>query len=334
MQLVWKDGNEVDDEEESAPPMVERIVEVDAESGEPKREKRPVHLLNTYLVSITLLIVTVSLRSAWRQLAIEVMVDGDFVRLALVVLAQVQIFFTLFFAQVIIGCLAQIFGPIQQLSVNSKFYSAKLPPRLQTPTLPHVTVQCPVYKEGLAGVIAPTAKSIKHAISTYELQGGATNMFINDDGLQLISEEDRQERIEFYADHSIGWVARPRHGENGFQRRGKFKKAPNVNLTLMISCKVEEKLSQIQRSPEWSEFSTRSPTSQQSTRLKNATTTSMTRSCSPLLRHWKSGGQSSRAPSNLSTSSQITRICRPSQPTSSSSSAICGGPSSCPGSTS
>ncbi|KAK3334646.1 hypothetical protein B0H65DRAFT_390918, partial [Neurospora tetraspora] len=125
-----------------------------------------------------------------------------------------------FFAQVIIGCLAQIFGPVQQLSVNSKFYSAKLPPRLQTPALPHVTVQCPVYKEGLAGVIAPIVKSIKHAISTYELQGGAANMFINDDGLQLISEEDRQERIEFYADHSIGWVVRPRHGENGFQRRG------------------------------------------------------------------------------------------------------------------
>ncbi|KAK3340816.1 glycosyl transferase family group 2-domain-containing protein [Neurospora tetraspora] len=98
-----------------------------------------------------------------------------------------------------------------------------------------------------------TAKSIKHAISTYELQGGAANMFINDDGLQLISEEDRQERIEFYADHSIGWVARPRHGENGFQRRGKFKKAPNMNFALMISCKVEEKLSQIQRSPEWSQ---------------------------------------------------------------------------------
>ncbi|KAJ4380945.1 hypothetical protein N0V85_008693 [Neurospora sp. IMI 360204] len=51
--------------------------------------------------------------------------------------------------------------------------------------------------------------------------------------------------------HSISWVARPRHGENGFQCRGKFKKAPNMNFALMISCKVEEKLSQIQRSPEW-----------------------------------------------------------------------------------
>ncbi len=49
-------------------------------------------------------------------------------------------------------------------------------------------------------------------------------MFINDDGIQLISEEERNERIEFYADHNIGWVGRPKHGVDGFLRRGKFKK--------------------------------------------------------------------------------------------------------------
>ena len=70
----------------------------------------------------------------------------------------------------------------------------------------------------------PTIKSIKKAISTYELQGGSANIFINDDGLQLIDEEEKRARIEFYADNSIGWVARPNHGSNGFQRRGKFKK--------------------------------------------------------------------------------------------------------------
>ena len=107
---------------------------------------------------------------------------------------------------------------------NSKYYSAKCPPRLQNRVLPHVTIQCPVYKEGLASVIAPTVKSIKQAISTYELQGGSANMFINDDGLQIIDEEERRARIEFYADHSIGWTARPKHGANGFVRKGKFKK--------------------------------------------------------------------------------------------------------------
>ncbi|KAK4180475.1 putative glycosyltransferase [Triangularia setosa] len=252
MDLVWKAGAEEDEEEKGGLPIATEA-EVDEESGELKPEKRPVHLLNTYLVSFTLVLVTVSLGAAWRQLAIEVSVDNNFTRLALVALAPVQIFFTLFFAQVIVGCLAQIFGPIRQLTINSKFYSARPPPRLQAAILPHVTVQCPVYKEGLNGVIAPTVKSIKQAMSTYELQGGSANMFINDDGLQLISEEDRRARIEFYADHSIGWVARPKHGENGFTRKGKFKKASNMNFALMISCKVEEKLEQIQRTPDWSQ---------------------------------------------------------------------------------
>ena len=251
MELVWKAGGDDDEDEKGGPIVTEP--EVDEESGELKPEKRPVHMLNTYLVSLTLILVTVSLGAAFRQLAIEVSVDGSYLRLALVALFPVQIFFTLFFAQVIFGCLAQIFGPIRQLTINSKFYSARPPPRLRTSVLPHVTVQCPVYKEGLGGVIVPTVKSIKQAMSTYELQGGSANMFINDDGLQLISEEDRRARIEFYADHSIGWVARPKHGENGFLRRGKFKKASNMNFALMISCKVEEKLAAIQRTPDWSQ---------------------------------------------------------------------------------
>lgn len=49
-------------------------------------------------------------------------------------------------------------------------------------------------------------------------------MFINDDGLQIISEDERNARIDFYADNSIGWTARPKHNHNGFVRKGKFKK--------------------------------------------------------------------------------------------------------------
>lgn len=129
-----------------------------------------------------------------------------------------------FFAQVIIGCIAQCVGPVKQMKENSRFYSAMLPRRLTTLPLPHVTIQCPVYKEGLASVIQPTVKSLKAAITTYELQGGSANILYNDDGLQLVDEEERQARIDFYADNSIGWTARPKHGSEGFQRRGKFKK--------------------------------------------------------------------------------------------------------------
>jgi hypothetical protein len=139
------------------------------------------------------------------------------------------------------------------MTTNSRYYSALLPRRITGKNLPHITIECPVYKEGLASVIAPTVKSIKKAMSTYELQGGSANMFINDDGLQLISEEEREARIEFYADHSIGWTARPKHGENGFVRRGKFKKASNMNYGLMLSNNVEEKLAQVTRGENWSQ---------------------------------------------------------------------------------
>lgn len=96
MDLVW--GDNQDEEEDCEKPKGGNAtvgeVEVDEESGQVMPEKRPVHLQNTVLVSITLAIITVSLGAAWRQLAIEVKVDASYVRLALVALAPVQIFFT------------------------------------------------------------------------------------------------------------------------------------------------------------------------------------------------------------------------------------------------
>lgn len=88
----------------------------------------------------------------------------------------------------------------------------------------------PVYKEGLQTVIEPTIVSLKAAISTYEMQGGTASIFINDDGMQLVDPALAQERRDFYDEHNIGWVARPKHNPNpkpheeGFVRRGKFKK--------------------------------------------------------------------------------------------------------------
>jgi hypothetical protein len=220
MELVWKSSGIEDDEKNDRNL---HIHEIDEESGEIIPEKRGLHLQNSVLVALTIILVVTTLGAGARELAIEVEVDGSYIRLAVLAMTPVQIFFTLFFGQVIIGCLAQLFGPVRQMTVNSKFYSARTPPRIQSQVLPHITIQCPVYKEGLSSVIAPTVKSIKQAISTYELQGGSANMFINDDGLQLLNEDERRARIDFYADHSIGWVARPAHGDN-FIRRGKCKR--------------------------------------------------------------------------------------------------------------
>ncbi|KAK4892725.1 hypothetical protein LTR27_008824 [Elasticomyces elasticus] len=257
MDLIWRTGESRQEEEEEmegnekkAPRVT--ATAIDEESGEYLPEERPTHLQNTVLVAITLCLITVLLGLGFKQIAIEVAGDGNYLRLAFVILTPVQVFFSLFFAQVIVGCLAQMVGPIKQMKSNSRFYSAMLPRRL-TGELPHVTIQCPVYKEGLVGVIAPTVKSIKAAITTYELQGGSANIMVNDDGMQLIDEEERQARIDFYADNSIGWTARPKHGVDGFVRRGKFKKASNMNYGLSLSCKVEGKLAQLNRHEGWTQ---------------------------------------------------------------------------------
>jgi len=116
----------------------------------------------------------------------------------------------------------------------------------------------PVYKEGLEAVIEPTIRSIKAAISTYEMQGGTANIFINDDGMQLLSDHEACARQDFYDENNIGWVARPKHNpkpEQGlpFLRRGKFKKASNMNYALWVSNRVEEKLALVQRDHTWNQ---------------------------------------------------------------------------------
>ncbi|KAK4550771.1 hypothetical protein LTR36_000350 [Oleoguttula mirabilis] len=259
MHLVWRTGDaqleEEDELKESEGGKAARVTaeEIDQETGEVKPENRPTHLQNTVLVSITLTLIIVMLGAGFRQIAVEVKGDGNYLRVAFLLLTPVQVFFTLFFAQVIVGCLAQCVGPIKQMQANSRFYSAMLPRRLTSRPLPHVTIQCPVYKEGLSSVIMPTVRSIKQAITTYELQGGSANIFINDDGLQLLDDDERQARIDFYADNSIGWTARPKHNSDGFVRRGKFKKASNMNFGLMLTCNVEAKLAEVQRHAIWSQ---------------------------------------------------------------------------------
>jgi len=83
---------------------------------------------------------------------------------------------------------------------------------------------------------SPSVFSLKKAMQTYARQGGTSSIFVHDDGLQLISEEDREKRIAFYADHNIGWVARPGHSKepDGFKRAGRFKKASNMNYGIQV----------------------------------------------------------------------------------------------------
>lgn len=81
--------------------------------------------------------------------------------------------------------------------------------------------------------------------------------------MQLLPEEDANKRKDFYDEHNIGWVARPKHNPRPkkasadfdesklFVRKGKFKKASNMNFALMFSNRIEEKLASISRHPAW-----------------------------------------------------------------------------------
>lgn len=258
MELVWQQSPEESGEKKGPTATAQAMSDesgsgsYDTETGLPELGARPIKIFNTVYVSGTLFLVLVFIGLGMRALVSEALVDRSYLRFLLLLLIPIQVFFSLFFWQVVIGCFAQCIGPIKHMNENSKFYSGKPPPRI-TGTLPHITIQCPVYKEGLQAVIQPTVRSIKACISTYELQGGTANILINDDGLQLISEEKRQERIDFYADNSIGWTARPAHGLDGFVRRGKFKKASNMNYGLMLSNQVEDMLQAIERPEDWTQ---------------------------------------------------------------------------------
>lgn len=120
----------------------------------------------------------------------------------------------------------------------------------------------PVYKESLARVLAPSIAYLKRAMQTYARQGGTANIFINDDGLQLLEQPDRDARIAFYAEQDIGWVARPPHAPvskkdmekegkggvyPGFVRAGRFKKASNMNYALRLSLGLEKCLEGLMR---------------------------------------------------------------------------------------
>ncbi|ORY08369.1 glycosyl transferase family group 2-domain-containing protein [Clohesyomyces aquaticus] len=244
---------------------------------------REMVLVQAWLTAAMLILVIAAIGGGWRQVAIEIYVDRNYLRFIFAACILPQIWLALFFFQALVGNIAQLIGPVGNLKVNTKFYSGIAPRRLDRNLesgLPHVTIQMPVYKEGLKAVIAPTIKSVKAAISTYELQGGTANIFVNDDGMQHLDEKEQAERQEFYDEHNIGWVARPKHhlkqdespksrwnpknwfsktgNQDGntdyFNRRGKFKKASNMNYGLWVSAQVEDTMAGKERTENWNQI--------------------------------------------------------------------------------
>ncbi|KAF8874734.1 glycosyl transferase family group 2-domain-containing protein [Infundibulicybe gibba] len=221
-------------------------VEVDLEDSNPERDARRVKLYAPVYNGIAAGLALFFIGNGINVILQEFMLDGQFIRFALFAVVPMLYCVSMFFALQIVQNITMAIGPIAHYHKNSMYYSA-IKPRANKEVdnaLPHITIQMPVYKEGLTSVLAPSIESLKKAMQTYARQGGSSTIFINDDGLRLLPAPDRDERLSYYANHNIGWVARPAHdnASDGFKRAGRFKKASNMNYGLALSLKAEKHL--------------------------------------------------------------------------------------------
>lgn len=218
------------------------------ESGGPKESlARPLIFTSSVFVGLAMvLIITLVVGLGGRAIILQTMTDKFWPRLLLIFTMPLWVALGLFFVIVVFGNIFEVIGPITGVKSNSRFHSAIKPnlatARAQGFQAPPITIQMPIYTESLEGVVKPTVASLQAAISYYESRGGTARIFINDDGMAIRSEEDNEKFQEFYVNNNIGWVSRPKHNHEGFVRRGKFKKASNMNFALNITNRVEDEL--------------------------------------------------------------------------------------------
>jgi cellulose synthase/poly-beta-1,6-N-acetylglucosamine synthase-like glycosyltransferase len=146
-----------------------------------------------------------------------------------IVLVPFSAFISIFFVNSAINNIVAILIPRGWLHGNSVYYTDTYIAD-NTYQFPSLTIQIPVYKESFINVIKPTLDQAREACIQYEKHTGAlANIYINDDGFVLVDEEERQTRLEYYDAHKdyLAFIARPPSG-----RRGKFKKAGNLNFAL------------------------------------------------------------------------------------------------------
>ena len=90
--MVWSgQAFEIKNEKELAV----HVVDVDEESGEIVPQKRRIVLLNSIYVALTIVLIVSVLGAGFREIAIEVAVDKNMIRLAFLALTPIQVFFTL-----------------------------------------------------------------------------------------------------------------------------------------------------------------------------------------------------------------------------------------------
>lgn len=93
-----------------------------------------------------------------------------------------------------------------------------------------ITIQIPVYTESFDLTLKKTFDNMVEVCNKYNIQNTRykINFFINDDGMDVIDNIEKEKRLNYYSSHDcIFWIGRPK--EN---RTGKFKKASNMNFCI------------------------------------------------------------------------------------------------------
>ncbi|KAF4469506.1 hypothetical protein FALBO_3597 [Fusarium albosuccineum] len=274
--------NEKDEVYKKAVALEEGVDDDDASDMEGNAPSRPTLRMHSFKMTFTVMLVIITQAISISKLLNQYLWDGGKLRFALVATVPPLAVFSLFFFSSIITGFFQLLLPVSLCQKNSKFHSAVKPnpKRHRDYGLPHITIQMPVYKEGLKGVIVPTMVSVMAAIQYYEERGGTASVFINDDGMQCIQPELAEARKQYYRENGIGFTARlpnrqqakkgswlswfkksnvsqngddekktlsPQEISNniGFERKGKFKKASNMNYGLAFSNRVEDEMSRL-----------------------------------------------------------------------------------------
>lgn len=224
------------------------VVLHDSETGETILEegRRPVYI-SAILSGLALAINLVIMSLFCRDILTNTLTDKNYLRFSFLVAAIPRFFVSQFFCEHVILTIAQILFPVSQMHRNSLYYSSiRSKPLPAEHVLPHFTIHMPCYKEGLQTVLAPSLNSVRAAVQAYRARGGTANIVISEDGLRLLDQKQAEERIHFYNSLGCSWVARPANGVNGYERRGRFKKASNLNYTYTFSLEVESVLAELE----------------------------------------------------------------------------------------
>lgn len=99
--MIWVGGGEIAEEDENGDLKTLAGKGIDGadprvlEAGTVGQERRPVRIVSSIIVALTICLATTCMGFGWRRLAMECKIDRQFARLALVLLAPAQLFFSM-----------------------------------------------------------------------------------------------------------------------------------------------------------------------------------------------------------------------------------------------